>query len=601
MRFAGNVPDHSIVTPATNRYVLISPCRDEAAFLTRTLDSVAAQTVPPTLWVVVDDGSTDGTSRILDEYAQKLPYLRVIHRADRGARAVGPGVVEAFYAGLESVSLDDFDYVCKLDMDLYLPPLYFEALMQRMARDPRLGTTSGKPWFVHPKTGRKVAEVCGDEMSVGMTKFYRVACFREIGGFVRQVMWDGIDCHRARMLGWRAESVNDPEVRFLHLRPQGASQGKGIWTGRVRAGFGQYFMGTSPIYYLAVAISRIHKHPPVYGSAGMLWGYASSMLENRPRYDDPAFRSFLRQFQHASLLMGKDAATRRFEEEREALWYEKHRPKDQKDLGNGRRNTNGPDGHGAGTAELLSLPFDVEMMQGAVNRCLSWATGPRAPHTVITANAGILCMMRDDPELRRACLAGDLVLADGMSVVWTSRLTGTPFPERVTGVDLTARLLDEGSKRGLSAYFLGARPEVVEGLARVCKERYPGLVVAGYRDGYFSKTEHAAIVEEIRAAKPHFLFVGMPSPFKETWCERHRDRLDVPVIMGVGGSFDVISGHLRRAPIWLQDIGMEWSWRLAMEPRKMWRRYLVTNTQFALLAGREIVSRRLGRPPGAHP
>ena len=196
------------------RYLLISPCRDEAQYLRRTLDSVAAQSVPPALWVVVDDGSTDETPAILEEYARRLPYLRVVRRTDRGRRQVGPGVIEAFYAGLETVHLEDFDYLCKLDMDLDLPVRYFELLMQRMESDPRIGTTSGKPWFVHPRSGALVPEVCGDEMSVGMTKFYRVACFKEIGGFVRQVMWDGIDCHRARMLGWIAESVDpSPPLR----------------------------------------------------------------------------------------------------------------------------------------------------------------------------------------------------------------------------------------------------------------------------------------------------------------------------------------------------------------------------------------------------
>jgi N-acetylglucosaminyldiphosphoundecaprenol N-acetyl-beta-D-mannosaminyltransferase len=252
-------------------------------------------------------------------------------------------------------------------------------------------------------------------------------------------------------------------------------------------------------------------------------------------------------------------------------------------------------------AELLSLSFDLETMQSAVDRCIDWCKQSRAPHTVITANSAILCMMIDDAELRRACVAGDLVVADGMSVVWTSRLTDAPFPERVTGVDLMTRLLAEGSARGLSAYFLGAKQEVVSRLVAVCRERYPGLVVAGYRNGYFRADEHERIVEDIRVAKPHLLFVGMPSPFKETWCERHRVRLDVPVIMGVGGSFDVIAGHTRRAPLWLQRMGMEWSWRLLMEPRKMWKRYLVTNTQFVLLASREIVSRRLGARDGARP
>jgi len=303
----------------SRRYLLVSPCRDEAQHLRRTLDSVAAQSVQPALWVVVDDGSTDETPAILEDYARRLPYLRVVRGADRGRREVGPGVVAAFYTGLDTVRLEDFDYLCKLDMDLDLPVRYFELLMERMESDPRIGTTSGKPWFVHPRSGALEPEVCGDEMSVGMTKFYRVACFKEIGGFVRQVMWDGIDCHRARMLGWIAESVDDESLRFIHLRPQGASQ-KGILTGRLRAGFGQYFMGASPLYYLAAAIHRLPAHPAVIGSAAMVWGYFRSWLKGLPRYDDPEFRRFLRSYQHACLRMGKRAATARVNAERAPVW-----------------------------------------------------------------------------------------------------------------------------------------------------------------------------------------------------------------------------------------------------------------------------------------
>jgi poly-beta-1,6-N-acetyl-D-glucosamine synthase len=303
------------------RYLLVSPCRDEAPYIRRTLDTVASQTVPPALWIVIDDGSTDTTPAILAEYAKRLPYLRVVRRTDRGRRSVGPGVVEAFYAGLEGVELSSFDYLCKLDVDLDLPPRYFEILMHRMEADPRLGTTSGKPWFVHPKTGGLVPEVCGDEMSVGMSKFYRVACFQEIGGFVRQVMWDGIDCHRARMLGWMAESVDDPLLRFIHLRPMGASQ-KGIWTGRVRSGFGHYFMGTSPLYLLALVTYRIPKHPVLIGSIAQLWGYMSSALRRDERYGDLAFRRFLRRYQRLALLLGKHGATRRVNAEQAQVWHE---------------------------------------------------------------------------------------------------------------------------------------------------------------------------------------------------------------------------------------------------------------------------------------
>ena len=296
----------------------------------RTLESVAAQSVQPTLWIVVDDGSSDNTPRILEEYARRLPYLRVVRTRDRGRRQVGPGVIEAFYRGLDTIRLEDYDYLCKLDMDLDLPVRYFELLMQRMERDPRVGTTSGKPWFLHPKSGALVPEKCGDEMSVGMTKFYRVACFKEIGGFVRQVMWDGIDCHRARMLGWIAESVDLEPIRFIHLRPMGTSQ-KGIWTGRVRHGFGQYFMGTSPLYYLVVVIYRLPSYPMLIGSVAMLWGYVKSWLKRLPRYNDVEFRRFLRSYQHMCLRMGKRAATARVEAERAQIWHTNHQASESRD------------------------------------------------------------------------------------------------------------------------------------------------------------------------------------------------------------------------------------------------------------------------------
>lgn len=243
---------------------------------------------------------------------------------------------------------------------------------------------------------------------------------------------------------------------------------------------------------------------------------------------------------------------------------------------------------------LLDCSFDGLTMQDAVNQCVQWCLGPRVPRTVITVNAAILCMMRGDPELREACLRGDLIVADGMSVVWTSRLAGVPLPERVAGVDMMSRLLKAASLHQLRVYFLGARREVVDELARRCAYDYPGLVVAGARDGYFGEADHPAIVEDIRRAAPHMLFVGMPSPFKETWCERHRKALDVPVIMGVGGSFDVLAGYVRRAPRVMQSVGLEWSWRLAMEPRKMLKRYLRTNSEYLWLAAGEILKREIG-------
>ena len=309
--------------PASRRYCLITPCRDEAVHARRTFESIARQTLPPALWIVVDDGSSDDTPAIVEEFAARLPYVRLIRRENRGHRKVGGGVIEAFNTGYATINPADFDYICKMDLDLDLPAGYFEGLVRRMEAEPRLGTTSGKPWFVHPRSGALVPEVCGDEMSVGMTKFYRRTCFTELGGFVPQVMWDGIDCHRARMRGWLAESLNDEALRFIHLRPQGASH-KGIWTGRTRAGFGQYYMGTAPLYYLASAIYRVREHPAVLGSLAMLWGYARSAIRRLPRYEEPGFREFLRRYQHACLRHGKAAATARLNEQQRQVWDAAH-------------------------------------------------------------------------------------------------------------------------------------------------------------------------------------------------------------------------------------------------------------------------------------
>ena len=287
------------------RYLLISPCRNEADFMRQTLDTVVAQSVRPARWVIVDDGSSDATPRILAEYAARHGWITGVTRSDRGRRAVGPGVIEAFYAGFDVIDPDDYDYLCKLDLDLNLPPRYFETLMQRMEANPRIATCSGKA-YIH-EHGHLVNERHGDEASIGASKFYRVDRFREIGGFVREVLWDGFDCHRCRMLGWVACSWDDPELRFIHLRPMGSSQ-TGIYTGRMRHGSGQYFMGTGFVYMLANALNRANEKPVLLGSLAMLWGWLKGALQRQPRYGDAQFRRFLRRYQWRALLVGKKRA-----------------------------------------------------------------------------------------------------------------------------------------------------------------------------------------------------------------------------------------------------------------------------------------------------
>jgi len=291
--------------PPQSRYVLISPCRNESTFMRRTLESVLAQSLLPSKWVIVDDGSTDDTPAILAEYAARFSWISIVTRADRGHRAVGPGVVDAFYAGYQTIDRADFEFVCKLDLDLDLPPRYFEILIGRMNSDRRIATCSGKSYI--REKGVLVNERHGDDTSLGMTKLYRMDRFEQIGGFVREVMWDGIDCHLCRMHGWIACSWDEPDLRFVHLRPMGSSQ-QSIYTGRMRHGYGQYFMGTGFVYMAASALGRVNQPPYLLGSLAMIWGWLNSAALRKPRYDNLDFRRFLRRYQMRALTVGKRRA-----------------------------------------------------------------------------------------------------------------------------------------------------------------------------------------------------------------------------------------------------------------------------------------------------
>lgn len=304
---------------------VITPCRNEAAYARRTLDSVVAQTRRPDLWLIVDDGSDDDTPAILAEYAAAHPWIRVLRREDRGFRKLGGGVIDAFYEGYDTIDPAEHRYVVKLDLDLDLPPGYFEGVIARMEADPRIGTASGKPWFVAP-SGELTPERCGDENSVGMVKLYRTECFEEIGGFVRALMWDGIDGHRCRMLGWKAVSWDDPDLRFVHLRPMGTSD-RSWWRGRVRHGTGQHFMGTSPLFLLASAVSRVLHPPVVLGSVAMVWGFLRGYLTRAPRYGDAEFRRFLRSYQRRSLIRGKRRVTAEIDAQQAPVWARNHSEK----------------------------------------------------------------------------------------------------------------------------------------------------------------------------------------------------------------------------------------------------------------------------------
>ena len=226
----------------------------------------------------------------------------------------------------------------------------------------------------------------------------------------------------------------------------------------------------------------------------------------------------------------------------------------------------------------------------------AWKDAPtRETHHIITVNVAILMMAKDDPKLTNAIEKADLVVVDGKPLVWTSRWLDAGVPEKVSGVDLMKRLLEVGNERGLSVFLLGTTQERLDALERVIRERYPKVEIKGTRNGYFKPKDYPEVTQEIREAKADLLLVGMPAPFKEIWCEEHRAALATPAILGVGGAFDVMAGFVPRAPVVMQEAGLEWAWRLAMEPKKLWRRYLSTNSSFLALLGKTLLKRRLDR------
>ena len=213
------------------------------------------------------------------------------------------------------------------------------------------------------------------------------------------------------------------------------------------------------------------------------------------------------------------------------------------------------------------------------------------PHQHVVVNVDKIVKASRDPGLRRIINDCDLINADGMPVVWASRLLGKPLKERVTGVDLFEALMARAAQKGWRVFLLGAREEVVSGVARLYPARYPGLTIAGYRNGYWSKAEEEAVVAQISAARPDILFVAISSPTKEAFLARYQAAMKVPFAMGVGGTFDVAVGHVKRAPVWMQKAGLEWFYRFLQEPRRMFRRYFIEDMAFVALFAREWVRR----------
>ena len=235
---------------------------------------------------------------------------------------------------------------------------------------------------------------------------------------------------------------------------------------------------------------------------------------------------------------------------------------------------------------LFDVRFDA-MCTDEVVAAIDEAVTTRQRLLISVINAAKLVKMNSDGGLRRAVLGADLILADGMSVVWASRLLFRRLPERVAGIDLMKRILERADQHGYRIYCLGASEEVLRKVLDLIQTKYPGAILVGARNGYYTADEEEEVIKEIAASRSDLLFVGMTSPKKEELLATWADVMDVPVCHGVGGAFDVMAGKVKRAPRLWQRLGLEWLYRVFQEPRRMWRRYLVTNTIFVWMLARE--------------
>lgn len=216
----------------------------------------------------------------------------------------------------------------------------------------------------------------------------------------------------------------------------------------------------------------------------------------------------------------------------------------------------------------------------------------RKPTQHVVVNASKINLMQEDEKLKEIVNSCPLINADGQSIVWASRVLKKPLPERVTGIDLFEKLIEISNEKGYGVYFFGAKEEVVKNVVEIFKEKYLKLKICGYRNGYFTEANEKEIVEDIRNSGADMVFVAFSSPKKEYWINKYLDEMNVPFVMGVGGSFDVISGLTKRAPIWMQKTGLEWFYRFAQEPVRLFKRYFLGNLRFVSLVYKDKFRRK---------
>jgi biofilm PGA synthesis N-glycosyltransferase PgaC len=278
------------------KYVVITPVRDEEEHIQSTIQSMIQQTVLPQEWVIVDDGSKDDTGKIIDDYATRYPWIKAVHRKDRGFRKAGGGVVDAFNDGYRALTCTDWDFMTKFDGDLAFDPDYFEKCFDEFHRDDKLGVGGGVICYV--VEGKKRFEEAPAFHVRGATKIYRKGCWDGIGGFLVAPGWDTMDEVKANSLGWATRSF--PQLHLIHHRDTGSADG--LWPTLVKYGRANYICGYHPLFMLSKCIVRFFRKPYVIGSIGLMYGFVSGYLTNVPQVDDRAAIAYLRRQQMSRLL-----------------------------------------------------------------------------------------------------------------------------------------------------------------------------------------------------------------------------------------------------------------------------------------------------------
>jgi poly-beta-1,6-N-acetyl-D-glucosamine synthase len=293
-----DVVNQSADSLRSTRYIIVTAARDEEAHIAATIEAVVRQTILPSRWIIVDDGSSDRTGSIVDTYTQAYSWISVLHRPNRGGRKNGAGVVEAFDDGYAQIKSIPCDFIVKLDADLTFEPNYFENAFYEFSRDPSLGIAGGT---LYHKTHRGLQLESHPRFHVrGATKIYRKACWDEIGGLWRGAGWDTIDEVKANMFGWSTRTFSG--IHALHHRLTGTAEG--LWKDNVKNGRGSYAAGYHPLYVLARSIKRLHLKPYLLGSLGMLYGFITASCEGMPRIGDPQVIRYIRK-QQLNRLLGR--------------------------------------------------------------------------------------------------------------------------------------------------------------------------------------------------------------------------------------------------------------------------------------------------------